>query len=151
MTSDETHKPSPNPGRETVVLTKPVELSLPLRRIYRLTSVVWAVYAAALALLIHDAALLDYATIARFVLSGAAAIVSIVMIVRMIVPWRPEWTRWSLPLIAATSIATFVLLLFAYHFAGGFTVARVGLALLVITPAGIAYAHYLGEKVVSPR
>lgn len=146
------HAPSAQPRRNTLVqATERAELSLPLRRLYRLTSVVWAIYAAAMALLIQDAALLDFATPARVILSGLAALVSIGMIVRMIVPGRPEWTRWTLPTIAATSVATFVLLLFASQFAGGFTVARIGLSLLVLTPAGIAYAHYLGEKVVALR
>jgi hypothetical protein len=114
-------------------------------------SVVWAVYAAAMALLVHDAALLDFATPARIVLSGASALVSVGMIVRMFAPGRPEWTRWTLLLIGATSVATFVLLLFAAEFAGGFTLARIGLALLVLAPSGIAYTHYLGEKVVALR
>ncbi len=127
------------------------ELPVPLRRIYRFTSVVWAIYAAAMALLIHDVTLFNFAEPARIVLSGLSALVSLTMMARMIVPGRPEWTRWTLPLIAATSVATFVLLLFAFNVAGGYTLARIGLALLVITPAGIAYAHYLGEKVVSPR
>jgi hypothetical protein len=56
-----------------------------------------------------------------------------------------------LPLIGGISVATFTLLLFASDFAGGFTAIRVGFSLLVLTPGGIAYIHYLGEKMVAPR
>lgn len=122
-----------------------------LRRLYQYTSIVWTVYAAALALVIYGSTLLAFAQPARSVLATLATLVGIGMIVRAFIPGRPEWTRWTLPLIVGTSVATFALLLFASDFAGGFTPVRVGFSLLVLTPGGIAYVHYLGEKVVAPR
>lgn len=127
------------------------EMPVPLRRIYQYTSIVWTVYATALALAIYGSTLLAFAQPARGVLATLAALVGIGMLVRAIAPGRPEWTRWALPLISGTSVATFTLLLFASDFAGGFTAGRIGFSLLVLTPGGIAYVHYLGEKVVAPR
>lgn len=123
----------------------------PLRRLYQWTSIIWAIYATALALTIYGSTLLAFAQPARGVLAALATVVGLGMVVRAVVPGRPEWTRWTLPLILGTSVATFSLLLFAADIAGGFTPIRVGLSLLVLTPAGFSYVHYLGEKVVAPR
>lgn len=123
----------------------------PLRRLYQWMSILWAIYATALALAIYGSTLLAFAQPGRGVLATLATLVGIGMLVRAVVPGRPEWTRWTLPLILGTSVATFSLLLFASDMAGGFTAIRVGFSLLVLTPAGFAYVHYLGEKVVAPR
>lgn len=133
--------------------TKPVttEITVSMRRVYQLSSLVWTVYSAALALAVYGSVLLKFAEPGRLVLTTLAAIVSIGMVIRAFAPNRPEWTRWTLPVIGGTSVATFTLLLFASDFAGGFTPARVGFSLLVLTPGGIAYVHYVGEKVMAPR
>jgi hypothetical protein len=127
------------------------ELSVPLKRLYQLTSAVWVIYAAGLSLATYGSTLLRFAQPGRWVLGSLAAVVGLGMMLRAFVPGRPEWTRWLLPLMGGTSVATFVLLLFATNFAGGPTPARIGFAVLVLTPGAMAYAHYLGEKVVAPR
>lgn len=127
------------------------DLPAPLRRLYRTTSVVWTAYAVALALTTHGSVLLRAAEPGRFVLTALASIVALAMVVRAIAPGRPEWTRWTLPLMCGTSVAAFTLLLFAADSAGGFTSGRAGFSLLVLTPGVIAYVHYLGEKAVTGR
>jgi hypothetical protein len=133
------------------ISTTDIDMPRPLRRIYQCTSIIWTAYATALTLAIYGSTLLAFAQPARGVLATLTMLVGIGMLVRAIVPGRPEWTRWTLPLIGGTSVATFTLLLFASDFAGGFTAGRIGYSLLVLTPGGIAYVHYLGEKVVAPR
>lgn len=135
----------------TNVSQQPMTMPRPLRRLYQWTSIIWALYATALALTIYGTTLLTFAQPARGVLATLAAVVGLGMVVRAVVPGRPEWTRWTLPLILGTSVATFSLLLFAADIAGGFTPIRVGLSLLILTPAAFSYVHYLGEKVVAPR
>jgi hypothetical protein len=127
------------------------ELPTNLRPLYQLTSAIWTIYAAGLALATHGSSLLAFAVPGKAILTTLATLVAIGMIVRAVVPGRPEWTRWTLPLVAGTSVATFTLLLFAADFAGGMTTSRLGFALLILTPAAFAYAHYIGEKVVAPR
>ena len=122
-----------------------------MRRLYQYASILWTIYAASLSLVTYGSKLLAFAEPGRLVLATLAALVSLGMLVRALVPGRPEWTRWTLPLVGGTSVATFVLLLFASEVAGGFTTGRVGFALLVLTPGALAYAHYIGEKVVAPR
>jgi hypothetical protein len=129
-------------------LPVPVEL----RRLYVLTSLVWMTYATALSFTAYGSALLRFAEPGRLVLTALAAIVAIAMAVRALVPGRPEWTRWTLPLIGGTSVSTFCLTLFAVNYDSiGYTPARVGYALLILVPALFAFAHYSGEKVVAPR
>lgn len=135
-------------------MNKPINrlpLPLPLRRLYRITSVVWTVYAAALALVTHGSVLLQAADPGRHVLTVLAGLAAVAMAVRTVYPGRPEWTRWTLPMMSGTSVAAFTLLLFAVDSAGGFTAGRIGFSLLVLTPGGIAYIHYLGEKAVVGR
>lgn len=138
---------------DTLTIPRTVRAALPnnLRRLYQLTSVVWALYAAGLALAAHGTVLLDFAEPGRLVLTALGVVVALGMITRSIVPGRPEWTRWTLPLVAGTSVATFSLLLFGSDFAGGLTASRLGFALLILVPAGFAYVHYLGERLVAPR
>jgi len=122
-----------------------------LRPLYQVTSIVWTFYAVGLALTTLGAPLLRFAVPGRIVLTVLALIVAIGMVLRAVVPGRPEWTRWTLPLVAGVSVTTFSLLLFAANFAGGLTTSRVGFAALILTPAAFACVHYLGEKVVAPR
>lgn len=145
--------PTPDRKEHTLTDTLTVRAVQPsaLRRLYQLTSAVWTIYAISLALSIHGTTLLNFAQPGRIILSVLAVLVGLGMLVRAFVPGRPEWTRWTLPMIGGTSVAAFALLLFAADFAGGYTPGRVGFALLVLTPGGIAYVHYLGEKVVAPR
>lgn len=136
-------------------MKKPIiraQLPVNLRRLYQLTSVIWMIYGLGLSLTAYGSTLFRFAEPGRITLTVLAALVAVGMGLRAVVPGRPEWTRWTLPLIGGTSVATFCLTLFAANIvSGGYTVARIGFSLLVLTPAAFAYAHYAGERVVAPR
>lgn len=122
-----------------------------LRKLYRITSLIWAVYAVGLALWAHGSVLLRFADLMRPLITVLAVLVAVAMVLRAVVPGRPEWTRWTLPLIIGASVSTFTLTLFGIEIAGDLTSARAGMALLALMPAAFAHVHYMGEKVVAPR
>lgn len=126
-------------------------LAPPLARLYRITSALWLVYALGLVGVAHGSTLLRFAEPGRYLLAVLGLLVVVAMLLRVLAPGRPEWTRWTLPMIVGLSVTTFALSLFGAETLGGFTTGRVGLSLLMLTPSGFAYVHYLGEKVVAPR
>lgn len=128
-------------------------LGIPPRRldaIYRVTSVLWAVYAAALAMSVYGSVLIAYADPGRYVVSAASVLIGLGMLVRLIAP-RSRWTGWTLPLMGTVGVTAFVLSQFGADMAGGFTPARTGYGLLLLVPALIAYVHWIAERVVAHR
>lgn len=121
---------------------------IPMNGIYRLVSAVWAVYALGLSMSVYGSQLLAYADPGRYVVTTLAVLTTIGMIVRLIVPGRPQWTRWTLPVIGAVGVASFVLVQFGTEYMGGHTWARTGYSLLVLMPALIAYVHWIAERLV---
>lgn len=126
-------------------------LSTPLRRLYRITSVLWTLYALGLANAAYGSVLLGAADPGRTVVAAMAALVAVGMLVRAVLPDRPKWTQWTLPLMAGTSVAAFLLTLFAIDATGGLSNARAGFALLILVPGAFAFVHYVGERVVVSR
>lgn len=136
------------PGNKTASL----EMTPALRRVYQLSSLVWLLVAFGLGLSALGSSLLRALDPAREIMVVLSVLAGSGMLIRMLAPSRPEWTRWTLPLVGFISVCTFMLTLFAVEFVnGGYTSARVGFALLVLTPAMFAYTHWIGEKVVSLR
>lgn len=127
-------------------------LGIPPRRldaIYRAISVLWAIYAVALALSVYGSSLLAFADPGRYIVSGAAVLIGLGMLVRLVAPRRPEWTAWTLPLMGTCGVTAFVLAQFGTDYSGGPTFARVGYGLLLLVPALIAYVHWIAEKAVA--
>lgn len=132
--------------------TTSIPMTPAIRRVYQLSSLVWIMVAFALGLSALGSTLLRALDPAREIVVLLSLLAGIGMLVRMLAPTHPQWTRWTLPLVGFISVSTFMLTLFAVEFVnGGYTSARVGFALLVLTPAAFAYVSWIGEKVVSLR
>lgn len=121
---------------------------IPINGIYRLISAVWALYALGLSMSVYGSPLLAYADPGRYVVTALAVLTTLGMLVRMIVPGRPQWTRWTLPVIGSIGVASFVLAQFGAEYLGGLTWARTGYSVLVLMPALIAYVHWVAERLV---
>jgi uncharacterized membrane protein YhhN len=126
-------------------------MQISLRRLYRVTSLVWVLVAAGLCLSTWGSVLLSVLAPMRAVVSVLAALMALGMLVRAFVPGKPQWTRWTLPLMGSTSVATFFLALFASNIDGGYTISRIGYSLLLLSPALFAYTFWVGERVVVGR
>lgn len=124
---------------------------IPLNGIYRALSAIWALYAAGMAMSVYGSQLLAFADPGRYIVAGLAALTTIGMLLRMVVPGKPEWTRWTLPVIGSVGVAAFTLAQFGADYLGGLTWARTGYSLLLLTPALIAYAHWVAERLVLRR
>lgn len=126
-------------------------LGLRLEPLYRLFSALWLIYAVGIGACAWGSQLISYADPGRYVLTGGAVLVALGMALRLVAPGRPQWTRWSLPVIGGLGVAMFVLVQFGVDLAGGFTVARVGYSLVILVPALTSYVHWVAERVVMPR
>lgn len=116
--------------------------------LYRWTSVLWLVTASSLGTYAYGTTLLAHAPQLRLAVPALAFVVAIAMLVRVFVPYRPDWTRWTLPLMGALSMCTCLLSFFGAE-GLGLTAARVGVVGLTLVPALFAYTHWVGEAVVS--
>lgn len=116
--------------------------------LYRWTSVLWVVAAVSLGIYAHGTTLLANAPLLRLVVPVLALVVAVAMLVRVFVPYRPRWTRWTLPLMGAVSVCTFLLSLFGAE-GLGLTSARIGVVGLTLVPALFAYTHWVGETLVT--
>ncbi len=118
--------------------------------LYRYTSLLWMVASASLGGYAYGSALLAHATVLRMVVPVLAAVVFLAMTLRLVTPGRPQWTRWTLPLMGGLSVCVFILALFGVE-SLGFTPVRLGAAGLTLSPALVAYLHWIGERMVGPR
>lgn len=116
--------------------------------LYRFTSVVWSIAAVALGLYAHGSALMANAPQLRLVLPVLAAGVALVMLVRVFVPSRARWGRWTLPLMGALSLCTCMLSVFGAQ-GLGYTPARIGVVGLTLVVGLFAYMHWIGEALVA--
>lgn len=116
--------------------------------LYRWTSTLWIVAAGSLGTYAHGTTLLRDAHVLRVVVPSLALVVVVAMVLRLLVPYHPEWTRWTLPLMGALSVCTTMLSLFGAE-GLGYTWARVGVVGLCAVPALFAYTHWVGEAVWS--
>jgi len=120
-----------------------------VRLLMRVTSAVWLVVISGLGLSVTGSQLLSFAQPGRYLLAGATVAAAVAMLARIAAPDRAGATRWGLLLIGFVSISAFLLALFASELSVvGFTVARVGYAILLLTPALFSYLHWIGERVV---
>lgn len=117
--------------------------------VYRWTSVLWLMYAASLGAFASGSALLERTPV-RYVVTTLAVLAALAMLLRLFVPWHPEWTRWSLPLIGALSLSTAVHAAFGVE-GLGFTLARVAVVGLTLVPGLMAYVHWIGLSAVESR
>lgn len=126
--------------------TKPVAPQfLPL---YRWSSALWMLLAASLGLYAHGSVMLAPYTALRMIVPLLAMVVFVAMLLRMFLPGRPTWTRWSLHLMGLLGVCTFIISLFGAE-GLGLTTARVGICGLVLSSGLFAFTHWLGEAVVS--
>lgn len=116
--------------------------------LYRWTSVLWVVAAASLGSYAYGTTLLSNAPQLRLVVTALAFLIAVVMLVRVFTPYRPDWTRWTLPLMGGLSMCTCLLSFFGAE-GLGFTPARLGVIGLTAVPAMFAYTHWVGEAVVT--
>lgn len=125
------------------------QLTKGMAALYRWTSVLWIITASSLGTYAYGTSLLAHAPQLRLIVPMLALLVAVVMLVRVFVPYRPSWTRWTLPLMGAVSVCTFLLSLFGAE-GLGLTAARVGVVGLTLVPALFAYTHWVGESLVGP-
>lgn len=116
--------------------------------LYRWTSILWLVTASSLGIYAYDTTLLLHAPQLRLVVPALAVVVALAMLVRLLVPYHPQWTRWTLPLMGALSVCTCLLSFFGAE-GLGLTAARVGVVGLTLVPALFAYTHWVGESLVT--
>jgi len=127
-----------------------VPLTARLAPMYRLSAFIWLLYSVALLLTSVGSQLLAFAEPFRWAMTVITALVSVALLVRALIPERPAWTRWALLVLGGVSVSTFTLTLFAADMAaGGFTLARVAYALLLLVPAFGVYVSWVGERVVA--
>lgn len=120
-----------------------------MRLLVRATSTVWILVTVGLGLLMMGSQLLSFAQPGRYALAAAAGLAGLAMLTRFVVPDHAGKTRWALPLIGVVSVSACLLTLFASEMSStGFTPARVGYAILLLTPALFAYLHWVGERVM---
>lgn len=125
-------------------------LAVKLAPMYRLSAFIWLLYSVALLLISIGSQLLAFAEPFRLVMTLATSLVCAALLVRAFVPGRPWWTRWALLVLGGVSVSTFTLTLFASDMAdGGFTLARIAYALLLLIPALGVYVSWVGERVVA--
>jgi hypothetical protein len=113
----------------------------------RLTGVVWAVGATALAFVVGGSPLIAFDGPLRLIMTIAVGLCAVVMTVRAIVPQLPVWRGWTLQFLGGSAVASFVMSLFTAPDLGGYTVSRLGWSLLLLTFAAVAYLHWIGERV----
>jgi hypothetical protein len=127
------------------------ELPPRYKALYRVSSIIWTAYAVGIGLAAHGSQILAFADPGRHIILGLAILAAVAMLIRLLVPGRPEWTRWALPLMGMAGVSSSLLAVFANEIMGGFTAARVAYFLLLLVPGLMAYLHWLGERAVSPR
>jgi peptidoglycan/LPS O-acetylase OafA/YrhL len=120
------------------------------RVLYRWMSVLWMLLAVSLGLYAYGSALLQEADAARLVVPVLAGLVALAMLARLLVPDRPVWTRWALPLMGVLCMSTFMLSVFGAE-GLGLTASRLGVCGLVLCAGLFAYTHWHGERVVVGR
>lgn len=118
--------------------------------LYRYTSALWMLTSASLGGYVYGSVLVANATVLRLVVPALAAVVFVAMAFRLFTPGRPQWTRWTLPLMGTLSVCVFIMALFGIE-SLGWTPVRLGAAGLTLAPALVAYLHWIGERMVSPR
>lgn len=119
-----------------------------LSPLYRMAAAVWLLYSVALLLVTLGSPLLAFAEPFRAVAVTLTSVTSVAMAVRLVSPGRPQWTRWTMPLIGTVAMSIFTLTLFASEMAGGITTSRAGFALLLLIPALGAYVSWISERTV---
>lgn len=128
----------------------PAPLSPGLALMYRWTSALWFMLACAMGAYAYGSTLLRDAVVLRHVLPVLAGVVAVAMLVRLVAPYRSEWTHWTMILMGALCLCTALQSAFGIEEIG-FTVARLGLVGLTLFPAFIAFTHWLGERLVVLR
>lgn len=128
----------------------PAPLPPGLAIMYRWTSALWLMLACAMGCYAYGSTLLRDAVILRLVLPGLAALVAVAMLVRLVAPYRSQWTHWTMVLMGGLSMSTALQSAFGVEEIG-FTAARIGVIGLTLFPALIAYTHWIGERLVVTR
>lgn len=144
--TDHTSDSEPSPMSDSKLVFSADDRSMKV--VYRLASAIWLLYSLALLLTAAGSQLLAFAEPFRFTAVTLTSITAVAMTVRLFSPGRPQWTRWTMPLIGTVAMSTFTLTLFASEMTGGITPARAGFALLLLIPALGAYVSWLSERAV---
>lgn len=139
-----------NPSRRHRLRRQLPRLSPALNGIYRLSAVIWMISAASLGGYAYGSVLLADAGPLRLVVPALASLVFLAMLLRLLAPGRPAWSRWALPLLGGLSVCTTTLTAFGVEEAG-ITAVRLAVIGLTFVPGLIAYAHWVGESLVQPR
>lgn len=125
-------------------------LSPALTALYRWASLLWMLAACAMGAYAYGSTLLRDAVVLRHLIPALAAVVAVAMLVRVVAPYRAQWTRWTMILMGFLSSCTALQSAFGVEEIG-VTAARLGVVGLTLFPALIAYTHWLGESLVVAR
>lgn len=139
-----------SPSPYLITKSGDAEYNRGLNVLYRYTACIWMLASAALGAFAYGSTLTADAGPWRAVVPSLAAVVFLAMLLRLITPGRPEWSRWSLLLMGGLSVCTGILSFWGAE-GLGFTAVRMAVIGLTLFPAAIAYMHWIGERMVSRR